>query len=101
MNIISYLLYFRERKSHIQVIADDTDIFVLLVYYVLKHKAETQISMKMQDRRVIYINKTVASLRVIYINKTVANLRVININKTVTNLGNILLRPTDAFSFWV
>ena len=38
VNIISYLLFLKESKSHIQVIADDTDIFMLLVYYVWKHK---------------------------------------------------------------
>ena len=62
VNIISYLLFLKESKSHIQVIADDTDIFMLLVYYVWKHKVKTQISMRLHDRRVIDINKTVCHL---------------------------------------
>ena len=36
VNITSYLLIFHENKGHTQVTADDTDIFLLLVYFIWK-----------------------------------------------------------------
>lgn len=60
VNIISYLLLLYEDKSHVQIIADDTDIFILLVYHVWKHGIRTQVTMKKNDGRVIDINATVS-----------------------------------------
>ena len=62
VNIVSYLLLLYEQKNHIQVVADDTDIFVLLVYFVWKFKIATQISMKKHDGQIININDTVKKL---------------------------------------
>ena len=62
INIISYLLLLNENFSHVQVKADDTDIFVLLVYYVWKHNLTTQVSMKKYDGTVINISETASRL---------------------------------------
>ena len=62
INIISYLLLLNENFSHVQVKADDTDIFVLLVYYVWKHNITTQVSTKKYDGTVININETASRL---------------------------------------
>ena len=62
VNIVSYLLSLHEEKRHIQVVADDTDIFVLLVFYVWKHKVATQISMKKHDGSIISISATAEKL---------------------------------------
>ena len=61
-NIVSYLLSLHEEKRHIQVGADDTDIFVLLVFFAWKHKVATQISMKKHDGSIISINATAEKL---------------------------------------
>ena len=62
VNIISYMLHLQANKSHIQIKADDTDIFLLLIYYVWKHDITTQISMKKKDGKIIDINATVRNL---------------------------------------
>lgn len=58
VNTVIYLLSLQEEKKHIQVVADDTDIFVLLVFFVWKHKVATQISMKKHNGSIININAT-------------------------------------------
>ena len=50
-----------ERK-HIQVLADDTDIFVLLVYFVWLYKPAAQVLMRKYNGKVIDINATVYKL---------------------------------------
>jgi hypothetical protein len=64
-NIISYVkaLIIQEHK-HIQVVADDTDIFALLVFFCWKWKGQytAQISMRKSDGRVIDINATAKKL---------------------------------------
>ena len=62
VNIIRYLLLLHEDKSHVQVTADGTDIFLLLVYHVWRQKLTTKVSMKKHDGTIIDINATVAKL---------------------------------------
>ena len=49
------------QKTHVQVVADDTD-FVLLVFFIWHSKATTQVSIRNHDRQVIDINKTALKL---------------------------------------
>ena len=46
----------------VQVLADDNDIFVLLVFFIWKWKADIQDTMKKTDGTVIDINKSASSL---------------------------------------
>ena len=46
VKLISYLLHASPHKKHIQVLADDTDIFVLLVYFTWYYNPTAKISMK-------------------------------------------------------
>ena len=48
VSIISYLflLFNRHQLEHIQIKADDTDIFLLLLHYYWSYKPDTQITMK-------------------------------------------------------
>ena len=39
VSIISYILKIRHKKTHIQILTDDTDIFVLLLYFLLDPQA--------------------------------------------------------------
>ncbi len=58
-NIISCVQFLiHEQKQSIQVIADDTDIFVLLVSFCWKWQAVLQITMKKSCGQVIDINTT-------------------------------------------
>ena len=61
-NIVRYLLTLHEEKRHIQVGADDTDIFVLLVFFAWYNKVAIQISMKKRDGSIININATAEKL---------------------------------------
>ena len=58
----SYLLELLPEKSHIQVLADDTDIFVLLLHFCWELKPPIQISMKMFNGQVIDINASALKL---------------------------------------
>ena len=62
-NIISYVksLIIKGHK-HIQVVADDTDIFTLLVYFCWKWQYSAQISMRKSDGRVVDITATAEKL---------------------------------------
>jgi len=46
VKLVSYLLHLHQQTEHIQVLADDTDIFFLLVYFVWCYNAPAQVSMK-------------------------------------------------------
>ena len=60
VSIISYLflLFNRHQLEHIQIKADDTDIFLLLLHYYWSYKPDTQITMKTFGGNVIDINAT-------------------------------------------
>ena len=62
--IISYLflLFNRHQLEHIQIKADDTDIFLLLLHYYWPYKPDTQITMKTFGGNVIDINATAIKL---------------------------------------
>ena len=46
MQIIIYLLQICPHHKHVQVLADDADIFVLLVYFIWYYKPLAYISMR-------------------------------------------------------
>ena len=56
----SYLLHASPHKKHIQVLADDTDIFVLLVYFIWYYNPTAKISMRKYNGQFIGINATVS-----------------------------------------
>jgi len=62
VKIISYLLKLSLQKNHIQILADDTDIFVLLVFFFWVYKPAAQVSMRKCDGKVININTTASKL---------------------------------------
>jgi len=62
VKLVSYLLHLHQQTEHIQVLADDTDIFVLLVYFVWCHNDPAQVSMKKYNGEVIDINATAMAL---------------------------------------
>jgi hypothetical protein len=62
VKVISYLLELLPQKRHVQILADDTDIFVLLVYFVWYHKPAARVSMKKYNGKVIDINATAYKL---------------------------------------
>jgi hypothetical protein len=62
-NIISYVKFLIiQGHRHIHVVADDTDIFALLVFFCWKWQYAAQISMRKSDGRVIDINATAQKL---------------------------------------
>jgi len=63
VNVISYLLKLLPEKQHLQIVADDTDNFVLLVFFWWLKKPSVQVSMKMYDGKVIDINATALKLK--------------------------------------
>lgn len=63
VKIISYLLTLLPEKRHIQVLADDTDIFVLLVYFVWLVKPSSQVTMRKYSGEIIDINATTLELK--------------------------------------
>ena len=58
--LISYLLHASPHKTHIQVLSDDTDIFVLLVYFTWYYNPTAKISMKKYNGQFIDINATLS-----------------------------------------
>ena len=60
VKLISYLLRASLHKKHIQVVSDDTDIFVLLVYFTWYYNPTAKISMKKYSGQFIDINATVS-----------------------------------------
>jgi hypothetical protein len=52
----------KQGKQRIQVQADDTDIFILLLYWFWKSKPNCQITMKQSDGCTININETANTL---------------------------------------
>ena len=62
-NLISYLLKLLPEKRHLQIVAADTDIFVLLVFFWWLKKPSVQVSMKKYDGKVIDINATALKLK--------------------------------------
>ena len=62
VKIISYLLKLSPQRKHIQILAVDTDIFVLLVFFFWIYKPSTQVSMRKYDGKVIDIEATALKL---------------------------------------
>ena len=62
VKIISYLLESSPQKKHIQMLADDTDNLVLLMFFIWLYKPNAQISMRKYNNKVIDINATAATL---------------------------------------
>lgn len=62
VTIISYLLKLHQSKGHIQVLADDTDIFVMLLYFCWIHKPSAHVTMKKYDGKIIDIKATAEKL---------------------------------------
>ena len=62
VKIISYLLESLPQKKNIQILADDTDIFVLHVFFIWLYKPNAQISMRKYNNKVTDINATAATL---------------------------------------
>ena len=60
VKLISYLLHASSHKTHIQVLLDDTDIFVLLVYFTWYYNPTAKIFMKKYNGQFIDINATVS-----------------------------------------
>ena len=62
VKIISYLLQICPHHKHVQVLADDADIFVLFVYFIWYYKPLAYISMRKYNGKIIDITATVAKL---------------------------------------
>ena len=63
VNIIAYMLeQMNKGIKHIQITADDTDIFVLAVYFLHKYNLKANIVMKKNNGRFIDINSSAESL---------------------------------------
>ena len=62
VKIISYLLQICPHHKHVQVLADDADIFVLLVYFIWYYKPLAYISLRKYNGKIIDITATVAKL---------------------------------------
>jgi len=61
--IISYLLeLIQQGKTHIQVLADDTDIFLLLLFFCWIKKTSAHVTMRKYNDKVIDINATADKL---------------------------------------
>jgi len=61
VKIVSYLLKLSPQKNHIQNLADDMDIIVLLVFFFWVYKPAAQVSMKKYDGKVD-INATASKI---------------------------------------
>ena len=62
-NIISHVeALLNQDYRHVQVVADDTDIFVLLVFFCWKWECTAQLSMRKSDGKIIDINATAKQL---------------------------------------
>ena len=64
ITIVSYMLKFAEKGVTILILSNDTDVFVLLVYWCWKAKVEAHVLMERWDRSVLDINNTVIALGV-------------------------------------
>src|SRR6218665_1327694 len=62
VKIITYFLQMLPQRKHIQILADDTDIFILLVFFVWHCKLDAQVSMRKYTGQVIDINATASKL---------------------------------------
>ena len=63
VSIIRYIFLLLQMNIKImQVLADDNDIFVLLIFFIWKWKADIQVTMKKTDGTVIDINKSASNL---------------------------------------
>ena len=61
--IISYLLeLINQGKTHIQVLADDTDIYVLLLFFCWIEKTSARVTMRKYNDKVIDVNATADKL---------------------------------------
>ena len=64
ITMISYVIETAKcRKDVIRVLSDDTDVFVLLVYWVYREEMTSNVQMKRWDGTVLDINATRADLR--------------------------------------
>ena len=61
VKLISYLLHASPHKKHILVLADDTDIFVLLVYFAWYYNPTAKISMEKYNGQFIDIIATIST----------------------------------------
>ena len=59
---MSYLLQLCHHHKHVQVLTDDADIFVLLVYFIWYYKPRTYSSMRKYNGNIIYLTVTAANL---------------------------------------
>ena len=59
---MSYLLQIWPHHKHVQVLADDADIFALLVYFIWYYKPLAYISMRKYNGKIIDITATAAKL---------------------------------------
>ncbi len=63
MTIVSNVLdATRHGKSIVQIVSDDTDVFLLLVYWVYKASIQSKIRMERWDGMILDINATCANL---------------------------------------
>lgn len=62
MTIVSYRLNLHQGKRHIQILADDTDIFVLLLFFCWMHKPSAHVTMKKYDGKIIDVKATAVKL---------------------------------------
>ncbi len=64
VTIISYTLNAANHGyENIRILSDDTDIFVLLVYWTWKSKIQTQIQMEKWDGSILHVNAVVGELK--------------------------------------
>ena len=63
ITLISYMLHaVREGAHRVRILCDDTDVFVLLVYWSWKANVEADVQFEKWDCLVLSINDTVISL---------------------------------------
>ncbi len=63
VTMVSYVLdATRHGKSIVQIVSDDTDVFLLLVYWVYKASIQAKIRMERWDGMILDINATCANL---------------------------------------
>ena len=62
VTIMSYLVKIHQEKEHIQILADDTDIFVLLLFFYWKYRPSAHVTMKKYNGQIIDIKATALKL---------------------------------------
>ena len=64
VNMVSYALMMSREHGcrQIQIVSDDTDVFVLLVHFYWKLRPLAAITMKRFDAKTIYVNATAMAL---------------------------------------